>query len=211
MSSEPAGPTSVLQAAGVVLHHAMGASPTLGPGRLVCIDGPAGAGKTTLADAVVAAARRRVASVGLVNLDDLYEGWAGLGAALGPRIAREVLHPLAAGEPGRYRRWDWYADAWAEEHVVDPVALLVLEGVGAAATAYDDLVTTRVWVDAPRELRRRRGLERGGEGLAEHWDRWLDTEQALLAAEGTLGRADVVVDGTGAARPTVTGVSNPPR
>ena len=198
MSSERPAPHEAVH---LVLAHALDASPTLGDSRLVCIDGPAGSGKTTLADALASGARRRVASVGLVHLDDLFEGWSGLGHEVTARIDHDILRPLAGGDPGSYRRWDWAAEAWAEKHTVYPVALLVLEGVGAAATAYDHLVTTRVWVDAPRDLRQQRGLTRGGEGMAENWERWLDAEQEVFAVEQTRSRADVVVDGTGATPP----------
>lgn len=198
MSSDP-DPRLLADAAALVLDHALARPASLGPARLVCLDGPAGSGKTTLADAVVAAARRRVASVSLLHLDDLYEGWSGLGPALTARIDTDILRPLSRGETGRYRRWDWAADDWAEEHRVEPVALLVLEGVGAAATAYDALVTTRVWVDAPHELRRQRGLDRGDYGDPTEWLGWLDAERAWLDAERTRDRADVIVDGTGSA------------
>lgn len=189
------------EAVDLTLRHALERPPTLGTGRLVCVDGPAGSGKTTLADALVVAARRRVTSVGLVHLDDLYQGWSGLGAEVTTRIEDGILRPLAEGGLVRYRRWDWFIDDWAEEHLVDPVALLVLEGVGSAARAYDDLVTTRAWVSAPRELRLRRGLARGDVGVIEQWERWLDDEARLLASERTRERADVIVDGTGGEPP----------
>ncbi len=188
-------------AVAMVLDHALASEPTLGIGRLVCVDGPAGSGKTTLAGLLVAAAPTCVDSVALLHLDDLLEGWTGLGPELVDRVRRSVLAPLAQGRPGRYHRWDWWADRWGEEHSLDPVSLLVLEGVGSAAAAYDDWVTTRVWVDAPRELRLRRGLDRGDFGDEAHWLRWLDDEQAWLADQGTRGRADVLVDGTGASPP----------
>jgi RecA/RadA recombinase len=200
-SSPGPAPTHLTEAAALALDHALGQEPTLGAGRLICVDGPAGSGKTTLADVLVTASARRVTSSGLLHMDDLYEGWSGLGPALSERVHEQILVPLAAGEPGRYRRWDWYADAWAEAHVVDPVALLVLEGVGSAATTYDELVTTRVWVDAPRDLRLDRGLARGDYGDPEHWLRWLDLEAEVLDHEDTRSRADVLVDGTGAAPP----------
>ncbi len=60
-------------AAALVVQHALSRPPTLGAGRLVCVDGPAGSGKTSLADAV---ARRTAAQV--VHMDDLYGGWDGL-------------------------------------------------------------------------------------------------------------------------------------
>ncbi len=185
----------------MVLDHALASAPTLGNGRLVCVDGPAGSGKTTLAGQLAEAAPSLVDSVALLHVDDLLEGWTGLGPELVDRVHRSVLAPLAAGRAGRYRRWDWWADGWAEEHVVDPVSLLVLEGVGSAAAAYDAWVTTRVWVDAPRDLRLRRGLDRGDFGDEAHWLRWLEDEQAWLAEQGTKSRADVLVDGTGASPP----------
>ncbi|HEY1133533.1 MAG TPA: hypothetical protein VGE77_03080, partial [Nocardioides sp.] len=108
----------------------------LGAGRLVCIDGPSGSGKTTAADALAA----RLAAGGhhdvvTLHMDDQYDGWDGLGAAPG-RVAHAVLAPLAAGGAGRYRRYDWHAGRFAEEHVVPPVGprtLVLLEGVGSGA------------------------------------------------------------------------------
>jgi uridine kinase len=194
MSSEvPRLPETVA----LVLEHCLAAAPTLGTGRLVCVDGPAGAGKTTLGEALLEGARRRVPTASLIHLDDLYEGWHGLGQ-VASRVRDQIVVPLLAGEPGRYRRWDWLADAWAEEHVVDPVALLVLEGVGSAAVEYDAAITTRVWVGAPRDLRLARGVERDGPALRARWEEWQTAEEPVLAAQRTRERADVIVDGTGA-------------
>lgn len=179
-----------------VLDHCLAAPPTLGSGRLVCVDGPGGSGKTTLADAVIRAANRRVPSLALLHMDDLYEGWSGLGD-VAARLAEDVLGPLAAGRPGCYHRWDWRASAWAEEHVVDPVDLLVLEGVGSGAVEYDDLVTTLVWVEAGRDVCLARGLARDGEAMRPEWERWMVGEDAHFAAQRTRERADVLVDGVG--------------
>lgn len=164
--------------------------PTLGTSRLLCVDGPGGSGKTTLARAV---ADRTGAA--LVHLDHLYDGWSGLptvGEQLGP-----LLLPLADGRPGHYRRYDWHARAYAEtvEVGVPASGLLVLEGVGAGAAAYADLQTVLVWVEVPRELRLARGLARDGEHLRDEWVAWQAAEDAHLAGERTRERADLVVDG----------------
>jgi uridine kinase len=163
---------------------------TLGPGRLVCVDGPAGSGKTTLAGAL--AASRPLVTV--VHMDDLYPGWDGL-PHVGDQLA-SLLEPLAAGRPGRYRRWDWHASAWAEEVVVAPGPLLVLEGVGAGSSVAAALATVLVWVEAPYDLRLRRGLERDGDAFAPHWEAWAASEAEHFARHRTRERADVVVDGS---------------
>jgi uridine kinase len=175
-------------------------SPTLGAGRMVAVDGPAGSGKTTLGDALADLAGT-TGSVALLHMDDLYEGWTGLDHDLSDRVRAGILEPLAAGRAGRYRRYDWAAGRFAEEHLVDPVDLLVLEGVGSAAAAYDAFLTVRVWVEAPAGLRLARGIERGGEAMRVEWLAWTDREAAHFAAEGTRARADLVVDGTGRSEP----------
>lgn len=184
-------PSDVAADARAVLHLTLGRSPTLGTGRLLAIDGPAGSGKTTLAAAVAALAP----GAHVVHMDDLYAGWSGL-----PRITEQLdslLRPLAAGEPGSYRRYDWHAGAFAETVSVPPVPLLVLEGVASGSSAHADLITTLVWISAPHDLRMRRGIERDGDAFAPYWEQWAHDEAEHFARENTEARADLYVDGTG--------------
>ncbi|HEU4810964.1 MAG TPA: 4-amino-4-deoxy-L-arabinose transferase [Nocardioides sp.] len=178
-------------AARLVLELARSRPATLGGGRLVCVDGPAGSGKTTLAAALaLLEPRSRV-----IHMDDLYDGWDGL-----PRLTDQLeplLRPLASGAAGSYRRYDWVAGRYAETVTVEPVPLLVLEGVGSGARAHADLTTVLAWVWAPGDLRLRRGLERDGSALAEHWRQWMLDEDALFVREETARRADLFVDGAG--------------
>lgn len=163
------------------------APPRLGSTRLLAIDGPAGSGKTTLARAVAG-------QVGapLVRMDDLYPGWEGLVASSSQVLA--LLTPLASGNPGSYRRYDWERGAYAESHTVSPATVLVLEGVGAFRQAWADWISVLVWVEAESsDERLRRGLARDGAEARAHLEKWMVDEQRLFAAERTRERADLVV------------------
>ena len=164
--------------------------PTLGSGRLICVDGPAGSGKTTWAAGIAQLAPE----VTVVHMDDLYPGWSGLpevDAQLG-----DLLRPLAENQPGSYRRYDWVAEEFAERIVVGPAPLLVLEGVGCGAARFAGLVTVLVWVEAPERLRMERGIARDGDAFAPHWEQWAVDEAEVYARERTRERADVHIDGS---------------
>ncbi len=184
----PSDPSLV---AAAVAEQVLAAPPTLGPGRLVCVDGPAGSGKTTLAAALADV----VPDTQVVHCDELLQGWRGL-PGLAATVER-LLAPLAAGGPGRWVRWDWYADDWAEAHTVEPGGLLVVEGVGSWSPAIADLVGVLVWVEAGSSLRLERGLARDGEAMRPRWEQWRLDEDDLFERLGTRGHADVVVSTDG--------------
>ena len=169
-------------------------APTLGAARLLCVDGPSGSGKTTLAAQAVDEVRRRGRSVATVHMDDLYDGWGGLRGS-GAVLHQQVLAPLAEGRPGAYRRYDWHRGAYAEEHPVPVLDVLVVEGVGAWRTGHADLVTVLVWVEAPSVVRLERAVRRDGAHLEPQLLTWRHEEGRLHADEATRDRADLVVDG----------------
>lgn len=167
---------------------------TLGSGRLICVDGPAGSGKTTLARAI-----SDLTGAPVVHMDALYDGWEGL-----PRIADQLdslLLPLAADQPGHHLRYDWDLEQYVGTVTVEPGPLLVLEGVGSGSRAHAGLCTLLVWVEAPADLRLARGLDRDGTLLEDRWRQWMCDEAEHFAREGTRDRADLVVDGTGLQQP----------
>jgi uridine kinase len=178
--------------------------PRLGRTRLVCVDGPAGSGKTTLAAALDRGFRdvlRRPGDPALathvrtLHMDNVYDGWDGLAAGMAT-MARDVVDPLRVGRAGRYRRYDWHRGEYAEARVVEPVDVLVVEGVGSGARAYADVTSCLIWVEAPPELRRERGLARDGQHVVDNWLAWQRQEQQMFASERPWERADVLVDGT---------------
>lgn len=159
---------------------------------LVAVDGRSGAGKTDLALALAEAVRGLGTSCVVVHLDDLYPGWDGLASALGPLCA-QVVAPLRSGRPGSYASWDWDASAPGPRREVPVAAVVIVEGVGVLASSCAEDLDVRVWLEAPREVRRARALTRDGEIFAPHWQRWAAQEDALFA-DGVPAATDVVVD-----------------
>ena len=160
--------------------------PTLGAGRLVAVDGPAGSGKTTLGAAVA-----ELTGAQVVHMDDLMEGWSDM-AGTGGQL-RSIVEPLVDGRPGSYRHYNWHEARFDRTVEVPPAAWLVIEGVGAGNPVISAETTVLVWVEVDDELRLARGLERDGVAMEGHWRAWMREEVAFFAAQRTAERADVVV------------------
>jgi uridine kinase len=159
--------------------------------RVVAIDGRSGAGKTSLAALLAAELRAPV-----VALEDLYGGWDGLEHGIGLLVSA-VLAPVAAGRAAWVPRYDWAAGSWAEPWLLEPPAVLIVEGVGAGARPAAAYESALIWLEAAAPARRQRALDRDGETFAPHWDRWAAQEDAMLARERTPERAGLVIAGTG--------------
>ncbi|WP_318152830.1 nucleoside/nucleotide kinase family protein [Microbacterium helvum] len=142
---------------------------------VVLIDGRSGAGKSSLARALVSRWPLR-GRVQLVALDSIYPGWDGLDD--GVELARElILTPHARGVVGVWQRWDWTMGEPAEAHAVDPSLPLIVEGAGMLTPATARLGDVRVWLESPAASRKQRALDRDGDAFRPHWDRWARQEQ----------------------------------
>jgi uridine kinase len=166
--------------------------PRCGSTRLVCIDGPAGSGKTTLAAALADA----LGGAPVVHMDDLYEGWAQeLGNPLAARVEAWLLVGWEAGLPGMHPRFDWALGRYAQWVTVPAAPVVILEGCASGSALIRGRASLLIWVQAPVALRLQRGVERDGLALEAQWRAWQAHEAAHFAADGTRSAADVVVDG----------------
>ncbi|GAA2407350.1 hypothetical protein GCM10010191_14590 [Actinomadura vinacea] len=173
--------------------------PSCGPVRVVAVDGPSGAGKSTFAARLTAALDGPPPPL---RSDDFRVPWDADPLTWWRPLTETVLDLLRDGRPGRLRRYDWHRDSYGPEEEIPPAPVLIVEGVGAAwrgsPAAY------RIWIDAPRALRRARALERDGAEYAAAWDAWSELERRHFAADGTLARADLRVDGRRIEAPAFT-------
>src|SRR3954447_13213090 len=149
---------------------ALAAEPRRGSTVVVAIDGPSGSGKTTLAKGV-ADALAASDSVEVVHMDLLFPGWDGLAQAPG-LLARQVLEPIAEGDPAAYRVWSWAHDEWRGSRSVASSRFLLVEGCGCSVEPAGSYAAVRVFVEAERDVRMRRGIARDGEAYRPNWQRW---------------------------------------
>jgi len=149
-------------------------APRCGAVRVVALDGGAAAGKTSLAARLAGA----LPNAAVLHLDDLLDGWAGQ-FGYRDRLQSAVLRPLAAGDPGCYRRYDWVRGRFAEQVEVPVRRYLLVEGV-SALWGCAPYWSVGVFLDVPRRERERRWAERDGAPRPE-WAAWLDAEQEFFA------------------------------
>ena len=161
-----------------------------GPVRLVAVDGPGGAGKSTFA------ARLSLAcgNVPVIHTDDFASAdnpihwW--------PRLLEQVVEPLSRHEPARYQRYDWATTSLAEWHIVEPAPVVIIEGVTAGRCEWRGHLTFVIWIDTPADLRLERALARDGSEAIGDWRVGMAAEDDHYADDPTREHADVVIDGT---------------
>ncbi len=160
--------------------------PRYGRVRLVAVDGPSGAGKTTFAGKLVETFRARGAKTALVATDH-YATWDDP-VAWWPRLVAEVLDPLAAGRPATYRPLDCPTGGPRPGPVraVHPVDVVVLEGVSAGRASIRPRLSALCWVPGPDpETRLERAVSRDGEGIRGPLTAWQKFECGWFAVDLT--------------------------
>lgn len=174
---------------------------------LVAIDGCGGAGKTELARRLSLALKELDLQVSVVHFDDFYLPTrlrTAKSDAESPeasnfdwrRLRDQVLIPLRARGNARYERYDWTNDALTEQLCVAACGIIIIEGVTSSRRELRSFYNLKIWVDCPRELRLRRGIERDGEQNRARWEQeWMPAEDRYVALHRPQQNADIVVHG----------------
>jgi uridine kinase len=177
-------------------------SPANSATTIIAIDGPGGAGKSTLAAAVA----ELLDDAPIVHGDDFYcpmpeHEREQLDAQQGyqryfdwGRLRDQVLVPLRAGHRARYQCFDWAVGQLTSWHEVKPGAQVIVEGVYSARPELSPYYHLTTYVDTPREICLQRIQARGQN--PEAWiERWRAAEDYYLQTTWPQTRVKLVIRG----------------
>jgi uridine kinase len=158
---------------------------------IVLIDGRAGSGKSTFAEAMQQQLFRDGESAPrVIHMDNIFEGWDGL--ALGSDyMVRFILQPLARQETASWQDWSWVKNqrsSWREFSGGTP---LIVEGCGSLTERSKEHGDISIWLEASEEVRRARWLTR--ERHLDKFDFWAAQELDFYAREKSQSLADLVL------------------
>ena len=151
---------------------------------LLAIDGPAGAGKTTLASKLEAEYSAH-STVRTIHMDDLYDGWDN---ALGQYLTdtlQMITSAHVAGESCTIKLFNWHLMSFDREEVITPTDYLILEGVGAAQEIVRKAGATTYWLDIDAATGLQRVLARDGAHIEKEMRQWQIQQSIHFAADKT--------------------------
>ncbi|WP_231114558.1 uridine kinase family protein [Lentzea aerocolonigenes] len=167
------------------------APPRLGDTRLVAVDGPTGAGKSTFAENLAGQLGAQLIKT------DHFATWEDPTTLWWPKLTR-VLDAIENGQEARYRLTDWSAgfprEDEGQEVTVHPQRTIILEGFSSARKAIAHQLSLAIFIEHGDERQRlERVVARDGERHRHHFILWQQYERGWFAVDETRARADYVV------------------
>jgi uridine kinase len=159
---------------------------------IIAIDGPAGAGKTTLADHLAAALSLKY-SVNIIHMDDLYNGWEGAFDHHLTDALTGIVDSHQSGKKVSLSRYDWSKGTFAQAQELPSADLLILEGVGSSQKAVRPHLASSIWIEIDRTQGLERVLKRDGAAISEEMQMWLRLQDQHFREEESEKTADFVL------------------
>ena len=159
---------------------------------VIAIDGPAGAGKTTLAHEIFLALSPKM-SVNVIHMDDLYDGWEN---ALTDDLTQFLQYLSAqhqSQQSANLSRYNWAKSSFDPPEVIPPADLLILEGVGSGDKSLQDQFAALIWIDIDPEIGVQRVIHRDGPGVRSQMQKWLGIQQQYFSQHSTREKADFIL------------------
>ena len=159
---------------------------------IIAIDGPAGAGKTTLAHELFLAFSTSM-SVQVIHMDDLYAGWDNALTQDLSKVLRYLADQHLAKSPAKIRRYNWNTSTFGESETLPAADLLILEGVGSGDREIQDQFAALIWMEIEPEEGLKRVINRDGEQVADQMEKWLTTQAKYFSQHSTREKADFIL------------------
>lgn len=173
------------------------AEPKVGEVFFIAVDGHGGSGKSTLG-----ALLAKTMKADLIHTDDFAgfdnnPNWPN-------QLTKSIFIPILNGAKIlNYERSKWWENHYPAPVSGQPVTrVMILEGVSSLRKEFRDFISLGIFVDTPRDICLRRGIERDKKvglpksELLELWKNWLDEEDKYFERDNPKDYAEIVVDGT---------------
>jgi uridine kinase len=160
--------------------------------KLVAVDGRGGSGKSTLAEKLA-----KELSAEILRTDD-FASWEDT-MGWWPAFIKEVIEPIKA----RAKTLSYMRSSWAPDHHPEPIKdqpvtpIMILEGLRSSRREFRPYLTYAIWVETPKELCLKRGLERDGQDALPAWEKWIAQEDEYIARDNPREYADMEISGAG--------------
>ena len=151
---------------------------------LYAIDGPAGAGKTTYA-AQLEAELSLNATVKIIHMDDLYNGWDNALSNALSEILDRISTAHLAGRECVIKKFNWSTMEFDSEEMITPTDFLIIEGVGAAQQIVRESGAITYWLDIEPEIGLQRVLARDGAHIEVQMRQWQIDQDKHFARDET--------------------------
>ena len=159
---------------------------------IVAIDGPAGAGKTTLAEHLSAALSLKY-KVHTLHMDDLYNGWEN---AFDHHLSDSLALAAKAhqkSEKYSLATFNWGLNYFNSPHEIPQAELLILEGVGSSQASIRPYLVASIWIDIDAEAGLVRVLNRDGNAISTQMQNWLRIQEQHFHDNDSQNAADFVL------------------
>lgn len=156
---------------------------------IIAIDGPAGAGKTTLAEHLSAALSLKY-KCSVIHMDSLYNGWD---APFDHHLKDSLLLAAEAHKNAQaisLPRFDWHSNKFVTGEEMPPSQLLILEGVGSSQRVIRPYLAATIWIDIDPESGLKRVLHRDGDAISQQMQQWLIIQEQHFRDEDSKNAAD---------------------
>jgi len=164
-----------------------------GETKLICIDGPAGSGKTTLANSL----SKYLDNCPIVHMDEIYEGWE---EALSQKTTNDlyqwVIEPLLKKQLIEFFKFDWTISERNEKVVIRSHPYLIIEGVGSSVKKVSEHASLKIWIEVNQSLGIERVLKRDGQQIKDQMKNWQIQELNYFNENKTKENSNIWIDGS---------------